>query len=101
MNNGGNNLECGSTITDDQVALFTADHKDKPRGGRGIVVSTYSMVAFSGNRAYESRKMMDFLRNTEWGLLMLDEVHVVPANMFRKVLTTIAAHSKLGLTGNT
>jgi sulfur transfer complex TusBCD TusB component (DsrH family) len=28
----------------------------------------------------------------------LDEVHVVPANMFRTVVTTIAAHAKLGLT---
>ncbi|CAG8828135.1 20496_t:CDS:1, partial [Gigaspora rosea] len=26
------------------------------------------------------------------------EVHVVPANMFRRVVTTIAAHTKLGLT---
>ena len=42
--------------------------------------------------------MLEFVNSTEWGLLILDEVHVVPANVFRKVLTTVAAHTKLGLT---
>lgn len=44
--------------------------------------------------------MMDFLTSREWGFILLDEVHVVPAAMFRRVLTAIKAHSKLGLTGN-
>lgn len=43
--------------------------------------------------------MMEFLTSREWGFILLDEVHVVPANMFRRVVTTIKAHSKLGLTG--
>lgn len=43
--------------------------------------------------------MMDFLTGREWGFILLDEVHVVPAAMFRRVVTTIKAHSKLGLTG--
>ena len=42
--------------------------------------------------------MIEFVNNHEWGLMILDEVHVVPANVFRKVLTTVAAHTKLGLT---
>lgn len=56
------------------------------------------MIAYSGKRSYESKKVMDFVESIEWGLLILDEVHVVPANVFRKVLTSVAAHSKLGLT---
>ena len=63
------------------------------------MVSTYSMVANTQNRSHESKKMMDFLTSLEWGLMLLDEVHVVPAAMFRRVITTIKAHSKLGLTG--
>jgi len=43
--------------------------------------------------------MMDFLTSREWGLILLDEVHVVPANTFRRVVTTIKGHAKLGLTG--
>lgn len=57
------------------------------------------MVANTHNRSHESKKMMEFLTSREWGFLLLDEVHVVPAAMFRRVVTTIKAHSKLGLTG--
>lgn len=28
---------------------------------------------------------MDLISGREWGLLLLDEVHVVPARMFRQV----------------
>jgi DNA excision repair protein ERCC-3 len=56
------------------------------------------MVANTHNRSHESKKMMDFLTSREWGFILLDEVHVVPAAMFRRVVTTIKAHSKLGLT---
>lgn len=34
----------------------------------------------------------------EWGLLLMDEVHVVPAQMFRKVISIVHSHTKLGLT---
>ncbi|KXN91670.1 putative DNA repair helicase ercc3, partial [Leucoagaricus sp. SymC.cos] len=87
-----------SNITDRQIAVFTADQKEKFAGDSGIVVSTYSMVANTHNRSHESKKMMEFLTSREWGFILLDEVHVVPAAMFRRVVTTIKAHSKLGLT---
>ena len=62
-------------------------------------MSTYSMVANRQKRSHDSQKMMDFLTSREWGFVLLDEVHVVPAAMFRRVVTTIKAHTKLGLTG--
>lgn len=87
-----------SNVTDRQIAVFTADQKEKFAGDSGIVISTYSMVANTHNRSHESKKMMEFLTSREWGFILLDEVHVVPAAMFRRVVTTIKAHSKLGLT---
>ena len=87
-----------SNTNDSQISVFTADQKEKFGGASGIVVSTYSMVANTRNRSHESQKMMDFLTSREWGFILLDEVHVVPAAMFRRVVTTIKAHSKLGLT---
>ncbi|TFK72966.1 DNA helicase [Pluteus cervinus] len=87
-----------SNVTDRQIAVFTADQKEKFSGESGIVISTYSMVANTHNRSHESKKMMEFLTSREWGFILLDEVHVVPAAMFRRVVTTIKAHSKLGLT---
>ncbi|KAK9473532.1 P-loop containing nucleoside triphosphate hydrolase protein, partial [Dipodascopsis tothii] len=86
------------TIQPENIAVFTSESKEKFRNEAGLVVSTYSMVANVRNRSYDSQKMMDFLTSREWGFIILDEVHVVPAAMFRRVVTTIAAHAKLGLT---
>ncbi|KAI1082280.1 DNA repair helicase rad25 [Whalleya microplaca] len=88
-----------SNIREDDVCLFTSDSKSRFPGNTGIIVTTYNMVTVSGKkRAHDSQKMMDFLTGREWGLMLLDEVHVVPANIFRKVSHSIKSHAKLGLT---
>ena len=87
-----------SNVTDSQIAGFTADNKEYFSTETGIVVSTYSMVANSRKRAYDTQLVMSRMESVEWGLVILDEVHVVPAAIFRKVITTIKAHTKLGLT---
>ncbi|KAH3688562.1 hypothetical protein WICPIJ_000443 [Wickerhamomyces pijperi] len=86
------------TIQPENIAVFTSDNKEMFQSESGLVVSTYSMVANTRNRSHDSQKVMDFLTSREWGFILLDEVHVVPAAMFRRVVTTIAAHAKLGLT---
>lgn len=86
------------TIQPENVAVFTSENKEMFTSDAGLVVSTYSMVANTRNRSHDSQKVMDFLTSREWGFIILDEVHVVPAAMFRRVVTTIAAHAKLGLT---
>ncbi|KAJ9154747.1 DNA repair helicase-like protein [Pleurostoma richardsiae] len=87
-----------SNISPDDIAVFSSDSKQTFQGNTGIIVTTYSMVTNSRERAHDSAKMMKFLQGREWGLMLLDEVHVVPANMFRKVTGNIKAHAKLGLT---
>ena len=87
-----------SDVRADDIAVFTSDHKEKFTGKTGIIVSTYSMVTQTKSRSHDAQKMMDFLTSREWGLMILDEVHVVPASIFRKVTHSIATHSKLGLT---
>lgn len=90
-----------STLPKDKIGRFVASGgssaKDKSFAG-GVTVTTYSMISHSGRRAKESQRMLDELKNQEWGLLLLDEVHVVPANVFRRVIGVIKAHCKLGLT---
>lgn len=89
-----------STMPKEKVGKFVASNsasKDKSFYG-GVTVTTYSMISHSGRRAEESQRMLDELKNKEWGLLLLDEVHVVPATVFRKVIAVIKAHCKLGLT---
>ena len=87
-----------SNISPNDIAIFTSDHKEKFSRNTGIIVSTYSMVTQTRSRSYDAQKMMDFMQSREWGLMILDEVHVVPASIFRKVTSSIATHSKLGLT---
>ncbi|KAK1835171.1 hypothetical protein QBC39DRAFT_423754 [Podospora conica] len=87
-----------SNINPDDIAIFTAESKNKFAGNTGIIVTTYSMVTNSRERSHDAKKMMDFLRGREWGLMLLDEVHVVPAEVFRRVISSIKSHSKLGLT---
>lgn len=87
-----------STVRDDQICRFTSDSKERFRGNAGVVVATYNMVAFGGKRSEESEKIIEEIRNREWGLLLMDEVHVVPAHMFRKVISITKSHCKLGLT---
>lgn len=63
-----------STIRDDQISRFTSDNKEKFRGMAGVVVTTYNMVAFGGKRSEDSEKIIEEIRNREWGLLLMDEV---------------------------
>ncbi|KAI9753232.1 MAG: transcription factor TFIIH complex ERCC-3 subunit [Lichina confinis] len=87
-----------SNISPNDIAIFTSDHKEKFTRNTGIIVSTYSMVTQTRARSHDAQKMMDFMTSREWGLMILDEVHVVPASIFRRVTHSIATHSKLGLT---
>ncbi|KAI1731836.1 type III restriction enzyme, res subunit family protein [Ditylenchus destructor] len=92
-----------STIRDSQIIRFTRDTRDAIPSGQDanrpvVCISTYSMVAYSGKRTYAADEIMRYLQSHEWGLLLLDEVHTIPAKMFRRVLTIVQAHCKLGLT---
>lgn len=63
-----------STIKDEHISRFTSDNKEKFRGMAGVVVTTYNMVAFGGKRSEDSEKIIEEIRNREWGLLLMDEV---------------------------
>jgi DNA excision repair protein ERCC-3 len=56
------------------------------------------MIAFNQNKTITSQKIIEKIKSREWGLLVLDEVHVVPAHIFRNVTSIIKAHCRLGLT---
>lgn len=87
-----------TNISPDGIARFTADKKEWFKNDAGVLITTYSMMAYSGKRSFEAQKIMNMIQSHEWGLMILDEVHVVPAQMFRKTVSTIPHHCKLGLT---
>eukprot|EP00667_Euglena_gracilis_P001437 EG_transcript_1436 len=84
-----------STVEAARVTKFTADHKEAPGD---ILITTFNMLSFGGERASRSEEVMEEVKNIEWGLVILDEVHVVPAETFRRVLEVVHARCILGLT---
>ncbi|KAF2728169.1 TFIIH basal transcription factor complex helicase-like protein XPB subunit [Polyplosphaeria fusca] len=87
-----------SNIKPEDIAVFTSESKNLFPRGAGIIISTYTMITSTKNRSHDSAQVMKFIQDREWGLLIADEVHVVPAAMFKKVTYSIKSHAKLGLT---
>lgn len=90
-----------TNIEDCYICRFTSKKRDSLwnlKEKAGILVTTYTMISFQGKRNPEVQTMIDQIKSIEWGLLIMDEVQVVPADMFRKTLTITKSHCKLGLT---
>jgi DNA excision repair protein ERCC-3 len=87
-----------TNIPNDRICVFTSDQKEPLHPEACVLVTTYTMISFSGRRSAASQLVMDAITGREWGLLLMDEVHVVPAKMFRKVISSVKSHTKLGLT---
>lgn len=43
-------------------------------GEAGIVISTYSMIAFSGKRNDIKEELFKKIKKIDWGLVIMDEV---------------------------
>jgi len=86
-----------STADDQMICRFTSDAKDKPMGC-GILITTFNMITHTQKRSWEAQQTMKWIQEQEWGIMVMDEVHAIPAKMFRRVLTQVQAHCKLGLT---
>ncbi|CAK9297206.1 unnamed protein product [Gordionus sp. m RMFG-2023] len=93
-----------STIEDAQIYRFTSDTKMSQSllatsiSKCSICITTYSMIAHTNKRSWEAERVMEQLTLRDWGIMVLDEVHTIPAKMFRRVLTIVRSHCKLGLT---
>lgn len=87
-----------TTIPESHITVFTADHKEKNLPDSCVLISTYQMISFSGERASESKAIMDTIKSRTWGMLLMDEAHVVPASEYSRAVGSIKARSKLGLT---
>ncbi|MBN2298256.1 MAG: DEAD/DEAH box helicase [Deltaproteobacteria bacterium] len=81
-----------TTLTGADIGEYTGSKKEiKP-----VTVTTYQMLTYRKSKTgpFEHMKLMQALN---WGLLIYDEVHVVPAPVFRAT-TEIQAKRRLGLT---
>jgi len=79
-------------LTEDQVGEYTGDHKEvKP-----VTITTYQMLTWRRSKAGEFEHFTLFGREN-WGLVIYDEVHLLPAPVFR-VTADLQARRRLGLT---
>jgi len=79
-------------LTDDQVGLYTGDTKEiKP-----VTIATYQILTYrkSKESPFEHFKLFEA---ANWGLVVYDEVHMLPAPVFRAV-AELQAKRRLGLT---
>lgn len=81
-----------------RTGMFAGAKKWPYNGPSGVLFTSYTMLVDSNNRTAESKKMSKFINEREWGLIILDEVHCVPANNFAKAILKIRAKVRLGLT---
>lgn len=90
-----------STIAPEDIYILTAEHKrpiEDHEQKACVVISTYSMLGFGGKRSGDTEVVLSQIQQLEWGLLIVDEVQVMPARTFRTVATTVKSHCSLGLT---
>lgn len=81
-----------TTLSPDQVGEYSGEVKEiKP-----VTVSTYQILTLRENEAGDHRHFSLF-NAEDWGLIVYDEVHTLPAPVFR-VTAEIQARRRLGLT---
>jgi DNA excision repair protein ERCC-3 len=81
-----------TTLTPDQVGEYTGERKDI----RPVTVTTYQILTY---RPSEDSDFPHFglVTGHDWGLIVYDEVHLLPAPVFR-ITAEIQARRRLGLT---
>lgn len=87
-----------TTLMASKTGMFAGSKKWPYNGPAGVLFTTYTMLVDNKSRTADSKRMSQFIDKTEWGLIILDEVHCVPANNFAKAISKIKAKVRLGLT---
>ncbi|TVY00739.1 DNA repair helicase XPB [Cohnella terricola] len=81
-----------TNLTDNEVGEYTGQAKNvKP-----VTVATYQVLTHRRSKGEEYPHMQLFV-NRDWGLIVYDEVHLLPAPVFR-MTADIQATRRLGLT---
>jgi len=81
-----------TNIETDDLGEFTSSRKEI----LPVTIATYQMLTYR-NRKNDEMPNMDLITKHDWGLIIFDEVHVLPAPVFRAV-SEIQARRRLGLT---
>ncbi|RUS17858.1 P-loop containing nucleoside triphosphate hydrolase protein [Endogone sp. FLAS-F59071] len=88
-----------SSLNPGQTGMFAGERKFPWNGvSGGVLFTTYAAITNS-RPGIETRRMKAFIENEQsFGLIVLDEVHVVPAATFSRAILNVRASCRLGLT---
>ncbi len=81
-----------TTLTEDEVKEYTGETKEIGQ----VTVATYQILTYRPDKT-EDFPHFGLFEQKDWGLIVYDEVHLLPAPVFR-VTATIQARRRLGLT---
>ena len=81
-----------TTLTEESVKEYTGETKDIGP----VTVATYQIVTYRPDKT-EDFPHFGIFEKQDWGIIIYDEVHLLPAPVFR-VTATIQARRRLGLT---
>ncbi len=81
-----------TSLVDEEIGLYTGDTKEI----RPVTIATYQILTYRKSKGapFEHFKLFEA---ANWGLLIYDEVHMLPAPVFRAV-AELQAKRRLGLT---
>lgn len=81
-----------TSLTEDEVGEYTGERKEvKP-----VTIATYQILTYRKSKD-EVFSHIELFNRRDWGLIVYDEVHLLPAPVFR-VTADIQATRRLGLT---
>ena len=81
-----------TTLKDEQVCEYTGESKEIGP----VTIATYQIVTYRPDKS-EDYPHFDIFNKQDWGFIVYDEVHLLPAPVFR-VTAEIQARRRLGLT---
>ncbi|MBN2657677.1 MAG: DEAD/DEAH box helicase [Spirochaetales bacterium] len=81
-----------STLSRDEIGEYTGDRKEI----KGVTIGTYQILVWRKDKESEYKHFQLF-RERNWGLIIYDEVHLLPAPVFR-VTAELQTVRRVGLT---
>jgi DNA excision repair protein ERCC-3 len=81
-----------TTLRESDVAMYTGDHKEIA----AVTVATYQILTWRRTKGAEFEHLHLF-EDQDWGLIIYDEVHLLPAPVFGAT-ATLQGRRRLGLT---
>ena len=79
-----------TSLTDDEIGEYSGSRKEI----RPVTIATYQVLTMKRKGVYPH---LDLLDARDWGLIVYDEVHLLPAPVFR-MTADLQARRRLGLT---